>query len=140
MGEAPCFAHLLDDRGQIPSELRIRIQRVYRSEPRKRQEVRVLVDRLWPRGVRKDSLKLDSWAKDLAPSDRLRRWFAHDPKKWPGFQSRYRAELAEKTGMLKQLAEIARGRPLVLLYGARDEEHNEAVVLKDVLEEGIRNS
>ena len=85
-------------------------------------------------------LKLDRWAKDLAPSTELRRWFAHDPKKWPGFQSRYRAELAEKTPMLKELAEMARDRPLVLLYAARDNEHNQAVVIKEVLEEGIRNS
>ncbi len=140
MGEAPCFAHFLDDEGRMPEPPRIRIERVYDAAGDGRDEWRVLVDRLWPRGLRKDSLKLDRWEKDLGPSDRLRRWFAHDPKKWQEFEKRYRFELAEKTGRLKELAELARERPLVLLYGARDTEHNQAVVLKEVLEAGIRNS
>ena len=124
----------------MPDGPRIRVQRVYDSRPSHGREARVLVDRVWPRGVRKAALNLDRWSKEVAPSTELRRWFAHDPKKWPGFQSRYRAELAEKTGMLKELAEMARDRPLVLLYSARDDEHNQAVVIKEVLEEGIRNS
>ncbi len=143
MGEAPCFAHFLDDEGNMPDTPQppeIEIRRVYDHHPGRRGETRVLVDRGWPRGVAKESLQLDRWAKDLAPSEQLRRWFGHDPKRWPGFQSRYRFELAEKTAMLKELAELSRERPLVLLYGARDEKHNQAVVLKDVLEEGIRNS
>lgn len=142
MGEAPCFAHFLDDKGNMPDtpEPRIGIRRVYGHLARRPGEARVLVDRVWPRGVAKESLELDRWARDLAPSDELRRWFGHDPKRWPGFESRYRRELAEKTGMLRELAQLARDRPLVLLYGARDETHNQAVVLKDVLEEGIRNS
>ena len=140
MGEAPCFAHFLDEKGDMPDQPRIRVQRVYDSTPTLAREARVLVDRIWPRGVGKASLNLDRWAKDLAPSTELRRWFAHDPTKWPGFQSRYRAELAEKTPALKELAEMARDRPVVLLYGARDDEHNQAVVIKEVLEEGIRNS
>lgn len=124
----------------MPDRAEIRIQRVYDPEPKHGHETRILVDRIWPRGVSRSSLKLDRWAKELAPSNELRRWFAHDPKKWPGFESRYRVELAEKTDLLKELAELAVRNPLVLLYGARDEEHNQAVVLKDVLEEGIRNS
>lgn len=141
MGEAPCFAHFLDEEGRMPDTPDIQVRRVYdRPTPNHRREIRVLVDRVWPRGMAKESLELDRWAKDLAPSTKLRRWFGHDPKKWPGFQSRYRYELAGKTAMLKELAELSRERSLVLLYSARDEEHNQAVVLKDVLEEGIRNS
>ncbi|HET7338091.1 MAG TPA: DUF488 family protein [Candidatus Dormibacteraeota bacterium] len=140
MGEAPCFAHLLDDRGEIPDAPRIRIERVYDLADKDHGEARVLVDRVWPRGIRKDSLNLDRWVKDIAPSQTLRRWFAHDPKKWSDFQYRYRIELAGKAAALRELAQIARDRPLVLLYSARDKEHNQAVVLKDVLEEGIRNS
>ena len=86
MGEAPCFAHLLDDRGEIPDPPRIRIERIYDLDDKKNGEARVLVDRVWPRGLPKDSLKLDRWAKDVAPSDALRRWFGHDPKKWNDFQ------------------------------------------------------
>ncbi len=140
MGEPPCFAHFLDDQGRMPEPPRIRIERVYDARGHEPWERRVLVDRLWPRGVPRESLDLDRWEKDLGPSDELRRWFAHDPKKWTEFEKRYRFELAEKTDKLKQLAELARDRPLVLLYGAKDTEHNQAVVLKDVLEEGIRNS
>ena len=124
----------------MPDRPNIGIRRVYDAGPQSSREVRVLVDRLWPRGVGKDSLRLDRWDKDLAPSSELRRWFGHDPKRWPGFQTRYRYELATQTATLKELAELARDRDVVLLYSARDEEHNQAVVLKDVLEEGIRNS
>lgn len=140
MGEAPCFAHLLDDQGEIPDPPRIRIERVYDAEDEQDGEARVLVDRIWPRGRGKESLKLDRWAKDVAPSDALRRWFGHDPKRWDDFRYRYRVELAGRAAALRELAELARNRPLVLLYGARDKERNHAVVLKDVLEEGIRNS
>lgn len=124
----------------MPEPPRIRIRRIFDSTRPDRHEIRVLVDRLWPRGVRKDSLKVDRWAKDLAPSTQLRRWFGHDPEKWREFETRYRFELAEKTAELKQLAELARQGELVLLYSARDEKHNQAVVLKEVLEEGIRHS
>lgn len=124
----------------MPEPPRIQIRRVFDSGRTDRDEIRVLVDRLWPRGVRKDSLKINRWAKDLAPSTELRRWFSHDPEKWREFESRYRFELAEKTAELKALAELARHAELVLLYSARDEKHNQAVVLKEVLEEGIRHS
>ena len=124
----------------MPDAPRIRIERVYDASGDGGGEWRILVDRLWPRGLRKADVKLDRWDRDLGPSDGLRRWFAHDPKKWPEFERRYRFELAEKTETLKELAEMARERPLVLLYGARDTQHNQAVVLKEVLDEGIRNS
>lgn len=143
MGEAPCFAHFLDDKGDMPDTPKspeIEIRRVYDRGSSRPGEARVLVDRVWPRGIARDELELDRWARELAPSQGLRRWFGHDPRRWPGFESRYRFELVAKTAMLKELAELSRRRPLVLLYGARDESHNQAVVLKDVLEEGIRNS
>lgn len=140
MGEVPCFAHFLDDAGQMPEPPRVRIGRVYDHGAGEPHEIRVLVDRLWPRGLSKESLHLDRWLRELAPSDELRRWFGHDPKRWAGFQSRYRHELAERTPLLRELAQLTRKGPVVLLYGARDEAHNEAVVLKDVLEEGIAHS
>jgi uncharacterized protein YeaO (DUF488 family) len=140
MGEAPCSAHLLDNRGEIPDSPRIRIRRVYDVEPEDNGEARTLVDGLSPRGVRKDSLHLERWAKDIAPSGALRRWFGHDPKKWSDFQYRHRIELAGRAAALRDLAELARDRTLVLPYGARGREHNQAVVLRDVLEEGIGNS
>lgn len=140
MGEAPCFAHFLDEHGRMPDAPVIRIRRVYDRHPDDRREIRVLVDRVWPRGVSKESLRLDRWEKDLAPSAELRRWFGHDPRRWDAFQSRYRHELAEKTARLKDIAELSRQGSLVLLFSARDQQHNQAVVLKDVLEEGIRNS
>ncbi len=141
VGEGPCFAHFLDEKGRMPEVPYIQLRRVYdRPSSTSPGEIRILVDPVWPRGVANASLKLDRWAKDLAPSNELRRWFGHDPKKWSGFQSRYRHELADKTAMLRELAELSRAGSLVLLYSARDEEHNQAVVIKDVLEEGIRNS
>lgn len=139
MGEAPCFAHFLDDEGRMPEPPTIKVRRVY-DRPAGEHESRVLVDRLWPRGVSKETLRLDRWARDLAPSTSLRQWFGHDPRRWGEFQVRYKQELAEKTSELKELAQLARERPLVLLFAARDREHNQAAVLKDVLEEGIRNS
>src|SRR4051812_12919328 len=98
---------------------------------------RVLVDRLWPRGERKEALALDAWLKDLAPSDELRRWFGHDPARWDEFRARYREELhdPQKRVILAELASRARERPLTLVYGAKDEEHNNAVVLREILEE-----
>jgi len=124
----------------MPEPPRIRVQRVYEIDRALPREHRVLVDRVWPRGVSKESLKLDLWAKEVAPSNSLRKWFDHDPVKWAEFQNRYRFELAEKLPQLKELAELAAEGPLVLLYGARDETHNQAVVLKEVLEEGIEHS
>ena len=93
---------------------------------------RVLVDRVWPRGESKAELKLDLWAKDAAPSTALRRWFDHDPAKWDEFQRRYRAELDGGADTAALLA-LCRKQPVVLIYGARDEAHNQAVVLRDWL-------
>lgn len=110
----------------------IRIKRVY-EEPDASDGKRILVDRLWPRGLTKERAKVDLWLKDVAPSNDLRKWFSHDPAKWQEFQSRYREELRknkEQFALLKQ--EAAKG-PATLLYGAKDEQHNEAVVLLKLL-------
>jgi uncharacterized protein YeaO (DUF488 family) len=113
----------------------LRIKRVY-DKPAKEDGWRVLVDRLWPRGMKKEAAKIDLWMKEVAPSDRLRKSFCHDVKKWPDFQKRYRAELKQKTELLAQLKKIEKEQgTLTLLFGARDEEHNQAVVLAAVLKE-----
>lgn len=111
----------------------IRVKRVY-EKPSRGDGFRVLVDRLWPRGVTKERAALSLWLKDVAPSAELRKWFGHDPARWKGFQARYRKELAGRKDALKLLRQKARERTVTLLYGARDEEHNEARVLKKVLE------
>jgi uncharacterized protein YeaO (DUF488 family) len=98
--------------------------------------LRVLVDRLWPRGLRKAEAGIDLWLKDVAPSTELRRWFGHDPARWAGFQEKYRAELRDRADPLRTLEDALSKGPVTLLFAARDTEHNEAVVLKDVLERG----
>jgi uncharacterized protein YeaO (DUF488 family) len=112
--------------------LDIRVKRIY-EEPAKSDGTRVLVDRLWPRGVRKDDAALTQWLRDVAPSDALRRWFGHEASRWEGFQHRYAEELKGKEELLDELRRLAAAGRLTLLYGARDEEHNEAVVLRDIL-------
>ncbi|HEY1751741.1 MAG TPA: DUF488 family protein [Caulobacteraceae bacterium] len=110
---------------------KVSIKRAYEA-PAAGDGRRVLVDRLWPRGVGKAEAKLDDWLKDVAPSSDLRRWFGHDPERWPEFRRRYRAELQANPAAeaLRRLA--AKGR-LTLIYGARDTEHNDAVVLAEWL-------
>lgn len=97
---------------------------------------RVLVDRLWPRGLSKEEAKLDDWMKDVAPSDELREWFDHDPEKWEGFVERYREELEDKNELLGELKAYAEGGTLTLVYAAKDRERNNAVALKRILEPG----
>ena len=113
----------------------IRIKRVY-APPDESDGVRFLVDRLWPRGVSKSAARIDEWRKDLAPSNNLRKWFDHDPSKWKEFRSRYRDELesAEKMDKLRILGERARRETITLVYAARDEAHNNAVVIKKLVE------
>ena len=101
---------------------------------------RILVDRLWPRGLKKEQRTIDAWLKDVAPSDQLRRWFAPDPKKWPEFVRRYHQELSKKEALLEPLLEAARTDNLTLLYAARDPEHNNAVALKMFLESMLQES
>lgn len=95
---------------------------------------RVLVDRIWPRGASKANAAVDEWAKDLAPSTGLRKWFDHDTAKWEGFRQKYCVELERKSAELRGLLETAGGRTVTLVFSAKDAEHNQAVVLKDVLE------
>jgi uncharacterized protein YeaO (DUF488 family) len=117
--------------------LTIRLKRAY--EPATSGDgPRVLVDRVWPRGVSRERLKIDAWLRDLGPSTALRTWFGHDPRKWGEFRARYRAELARKQALLTELAGYARGGQLTLVYGARDTEHNQAIVLKEMLERPAR--
>ena len=115
--------------------LDIRLKRVF-AAPEADDGERILVDRLWPRGMRKDKAALDGWMKDLAPSTELRRWFGHDPARWDRFRERYEAELAQHRDLLDELRQRARKHTVTLLFAARDEAHNEAVVLKDVLLRG----
>lgn len=108
----------------------IKIKRVYVS-PAPDDGFRVLIDRLWPRGLSKDKAKVDLWLKDVAPSTELRKSFGHDPAKWRGFQLKYGRELDQKSDFLKQLKTLEReNKILTLIFGAKDEEHNDAVVLR----------
>ena len=97
---------------------------------------RILVERLWPRGVTKTQAKLDLWLKEIAPSMELRKWFGHDPDKWVGFRQRYLKELRQKTDLIKMLRRKAREGDITLVYAARDEAHNGALVLKQFLQKG----
>ena len=110
----------------------LQIKRAY-LPPSAEDGVRVLVDRLWPRGLRKSEAAIDHWLKDLAPSTELRRWFGHDPRRWEEFRRRYAAELASRADLLDELREIAREKPVTLVFAARDELQNQAVVLRDLL-------
>jgi uncharacterized protein YeaO (DUF488 family) len=101
---------------------------------------RVLIDRLWPRGVSKERAHLDEWVKDLAPSTKLREWFGHDPDRFPEFRRRYIAELSQQRPLLTQLRRRAREGTLTLVYSAHDTEHNDAIVLASVLRRGIPKS
>ncbi len=110
----------------------IAIKRVY-AEPSEADGFRVLVDRLWPRGISKERAKLDLWMKDIAPTTELRKWFGHDLARWPGFVDKYLQELKTKSEMLAFLAEKGQQGNLTLIFAGRDEEHNEAVVLQSLL-------
>jgi uncharacterized protein YeaO (DUF488 family) len=116
---------------------RLRLKRVY--EPAARGDgVRVLVDRLWPRGLTKEKAAVDHWMKEVAPSPELRKWFGHDPDRWSEFKRRYKAELREHKDLLADLRKLNRQHTVTLLFGARDEEHNDAVVLHEVLARDAR--
>ena len=111
----------------------IKLKRVY-AEPSPTDGTRILVDRLWPRGLTKEKAHVDLWLKDVAPSNELRKWFAHDPAKWPEFKTRYRAELKQNPEAVAALKHATAKGTTTLLFGAKDEDHNEAIVLKDLLD------
>lgn len=111
----------------------IYLKRVY-EEPSKDDGLRILVERLWPRGLTKERAAVDLWLKDVAPSPELRKWFGHDPARWEQFQERYRRELHDKKDALQLLKQKGEEGTVTLVYAARDEEHNGALVLKTILE------
>ena len=110
----------------------IKLKRIY-EQPDATDGERVLVDRLWPRGLTKERARVDLWLKEIAPSTELRKWFGHDPAKWAEFKRRYRAELKENKEQIGRLKAEVRKGPVTLLFGAKDEQHNEAVVLLELL-------
>jgi uncharacterized protein YeaO (DUF488 family) len=112
--------------------MKILLKRVY-AAPAKSDGCRVLVDRLWPRGLSKQSAKVDYWIKDVAPSASLRRWFAHDPARWAEFKRRYFRELKQHASAVNQIRALTKRGTVTLLFGARDEKHNNAVALKQYL-------
>lgn len=126
-----------EGRGCVMAD-RIAIKRVY-DPPSARDGRRILVDRLWPRGISKQSAQIDLWLKEIAPSSELRTWFAHDTDKWKEFARRYRAELKGKADLLQKLRDEAGRGMVTLLFGAKDSEHNNAVVLRDLLVKGERD-
>jgi len=110
----------------------VRLKRAY--EPASPSDgTRILVDRLWPRGVSKADAAVDQWAKELSPSTALRRWFGHDPERWGEFRKRYAVELNEQSAGLEQLRALALSGPITLVFSARDEAHNDAVALRDFI-------
>lgn len=111
----------------------IALKRIY-EDPRPEDGLRVLVERLWPRGLTKERAAVDLWLKDVAPSPELRKWFGHDPARWEQFQERYRRELLEKKDVVRLLRQKAKEGTVTLVYAARDEEHNGALVLKRILQ------
>jgi uncharacterized protein YeaO (DUF488 family) len=115
--------------------MNIKTKRVY-EQPAKKDGERILVDRLWPRGLTKEKASVDLWLKEIAPSTELRKWFDHDREKWQRFRGRYETEIRQKEDLIKVLKQKARKGTITLVYGARDQKHNEALVLKQFLERG----
>ncbi|HXM54647.1 MAG TPA: DUF488 family protein [Candidatus Dormibacteraeota bacterium] len=139
MGDPVCHLHMLDEEGRMPEPL-VKLRRVYDPPPTEpRTGATVLVDRLWPRGIRKQDLAADRWLPELAPSDELRRWFGHRPERWEEFRRRYREELRqpERSRLLDELTRLARHEPLTLLFGAKDRGRNQAVVIMEAIEDRL---
>jgi uncharacterized protein YeaO (DUF488 family) len=112
--------------------LNLKLKRAY-EPPEPGDGTRLLIDRLWPRGVKKSDAAIDRWLRDIAPSGELRRWFAHRPERWPEFRRRYRAELGRHRELVEEIRSAARAGPVTLVYAARDASHNDAVVLRELL-------
>jgi uncharacterized protein YeaO (DUF488 family) len=117
----------------------VKVKRVYDKASRD-DGFRVLVDRVWPRGLRKDAVRIDEWLKDIAPSTELRKWFGHDPDKWSRFRTCYFEELARRKSTVDHLRALARKQPVTLLYGTKDMDHNNAVALEEYLTKGPAKS
>ena len=117
--------------GGTPSD-NVKLKRAY-DLPSRSDGKRVLIDRLWPRGVKKTEAKIDEWMKDIAPSTKLRKWFGHEPARWPEFRRRYEAEVRDHPEQLERLRMLAREGPLTLVFSAHDEDHNDAVVLRELI-------
>jgi uncharacterized protein YeaO (DUF488 family) len=111
----------------------IHIKRIY-VDPAKTDGVRILVDRLWPRGIKKENARLEEWAKDIAPSTELREWYSHDPDRWAEFQKKYKGELKHNEALEAFIEKYQQEKLLTLLYGTKDEAHSHAIVLKDFLD------
>jgi uncharacterized protein YeaO (DUF488 family) len=111
---------------------RIRLKRAY-EPPAADDGIRILIDRLWPRGVKKTDAAIDEWMKEIAPSTELRKWFGHDPKRWREFSRRYQKEIKQRPDEINRLRTLAKRRQITLVFAAHDEAHNDAVVLKYVL-------
>lgn len=127
-----------DDGGSAMSD-RVWIRRAY-DEPTNNDGYRVLVDRVWPRGVSKEDAQLDEWCKQIAPSTELRKWFGHDPERWDEFRSRYRGELEDRDDLVDALVERTTDGRVTLVFGAKDTDHNQAVVLAELIDERRRSA
>jgi uncharacterized protein YeaO (DUF488 family) len=118
--------------------MEIKIKRIYEKFSPK-DGLRILVDRLWPRGIKKDEAKIDLWFKEIAPSNKLRKWFKHDISKWEEFKKRYKEEIEQNKESLEKLIEIIKNKKVVtLVFSAKDKEHSNAVALKEILMEKIK--
>ena len=117
--------------------MKIQVERIY-DNPKGDKSFRILVDRLWPRGLSKDEVKIDLWQKDIAPSDSLRKWFGHDEKKWNQFKSKYFKELVKKEEAVTTIIKKAKEDSITLLYGAKEERFNNAVALKEYFEKKFK--
>lgn len=117
--------------------MKITLKRIY-DKPSDEDGFRILVDRIWPRGVSKQDAHIDKWLKDIAPSTELRKWFAHDPDKWPEFKKRYFNQLKEHAELVNVISQIAQKQPVTLVYAAKDEEYNNAVALIEYFKKHIQ--
>jgi len=111
----------------------IKVKRIY-DPPSPGDGKRILVDRLWPRGMKKEEVHIDEWLKEISPSNELRKWYSHDPAKWPEFKRRYRAEIAKETDLLKKIRDEGERRTVTLLFSSKELERNNAVALKEIIE------
>lgn len=111
----------------------VKVKRIY-DPPSSDDGKRILVDRLWPRGLKKDQARIDEWLKDIAPSNELRKWFSHDPERWGEFRERYKKELKDKSDLIGKIRGESKEGKVTLLFSAKGKEHNNAIVLKEVIE------